>query len=44
MTSPNPQESPKRKIHKLGPGTLVLGSVGTQLDMSCQPPLPGDEV
>lgn len=36
MTSPNPQESPKRKIHKLGPGTLVLGSIGTQLDMSCQ--------
>lgn len=34
MTAPN--TSPKRKIHKLGPGTLVLGSVGTQLDMSCQ--------
>lgn len=31
-----PTESIKRKIHKLGPGTLVLGSVGTQLDMSCQ--------
>lgn len=34
MTSPS---SPvRRKIHTLGPGTLVLGSVGTQLDMSCQ--------
>lgn len=36
MSTPLPSESPKRKIHKLGPGTLVLGSVGTQLDMSCQ--------
>lgn len=36
MTSPNPSESPRRKIHKLGPGTFVLGSVGTQLDLSCQ--------
>lgn len=26
----------RRKIHKLGPGTLVLGSVGSPLDMSCQ--------
>lgn len=36
MTSPLPSESPRRKIHSLGPGTLVFGSVGTQLDMSCQ--------
>lgn len=36
MTSPLPSASPRRKIHTLGPGTLVLGSVGTQLDMSCQ--------
>lgn len=44
MTSPTPgdipnvlpSESPRRAVHTLGPGTLVLGSVGTQLDMSCQ--------
>ncbi|RAV33532.1 hypothetical protein [Corynebacterium heidelbergense] len=38
MTAPNPlpSESPKRKKTVLGPGTLVLGSVGTQLDLSCQ--------
>lgn len=34
MTSPSTPV--RRKIHTLGPGTLVLGSVGTQLDMSCQ--------
>ena len=36
MTNPLPSDSPRRQITKLGPGTLVLGSVGTQLDMSCQ--------
>lgn len=36
MTSPLPSESPKRAKHVLGPGTLVIGSVGTQLDLSCQ--------
>lgn len=36
MTSPLPSQSPKRKKTVLGPGTLVLGSVGTQLDLSCQ--------
>lgn len=36
MTTPLPTDSPRRQIAKLGPGTLVLGSVGTQLDMSCQ--------
>lgn len=36
MTTPLPTDSPRREISKLGPGTLVLGSVGTQLDMSCQ--------
>lgn len=33
MTTPT---APKRKIHTLGPGSLIIGSVGTQLDMSCQ--------
>lgn len=36
MTTPLPSESPRRTLLTLGPGTLVLGSVGTQLDMSCQ--------
>lgn len=36
MTTPLPTESPRRKKLTLGPGSLVLGSVGTQLDMSCQ--------
>ena len=38
MTTQNvlPSESPRRELLTLGPGTLVLGSVGTQLDMSCQ--------
>lgn len=36
MTTPLPSDSPRRKLLTLGPGTLVLGSVGTQLDMSCQ--------
>ena len=36
MTTPLPSDAKRRKIHSLGPGTLVFGSVGTQLDMSCQ--------
>ena len=34
--NPTPDKAKRRKIHKMGPGTLVLGSVGTQLDISCQ--------
>lgn len=33
MTSPNPV---KRPILTLGPGSLVLGEIGTELDLSCQ--------
>ncbi|MDK4334024.1 hypothetical protein [Corynebacterium accolens] len=37
MTSPSSaSEAVRRKIHKMGPGTFVLGSVGTMLDISCQ--------
>lgn len=36
MSSPLPPESPRRDLLTLGPGSLILGSVGTQLDMSCQ--------
>jgi hypothetical protein len=34
--APAPHDSTKRPLLTLGPGTLILGSVGTQLDMSCQ--------
>lgn len=36
MTSPLPSTAPRRKKHTLGPGTIVFGSVGTTLDISCQ--------
>lgn len=31
-----PVTPPKRKLLTLGPGSLVLGAVGTELDLSCQ--------
>lgn len=37
MTTPDPStDKTKRTLLTLGPGSLILGSVGTQLDMSCQ--------
>lgn len=36
MADPTPTSAVRRKLHTLGPGTFVLGSVGTQLDVSCQ--------
>lgn len=33
MTSP---DVPRRKLLTLGPGSLVLGSIGSPLDLSCQ--------
>lgn len=36
MADPTPTTAARRKHHTLGPGTFVLGSVGTQLDISCQ--------
>lgn len=35
MADPTPTTAARRKPHVLGPGTFVLGSVGTQLDISC---------
>ena len=36
MTTSLPSTAPKRQKHKLGPGTLTFGKVGSILDISCQ--------